>query len=173
VVFSSGNESFGKAVIPLAIDPYDGKQFSLSGVAMSNDIRPASDMATGLDAALLEDRKPLVVRGMHFIPSASDHFKTTDNVAIYLELYAPVLLGPHPPTIGVEMRVTDRKTGQQKVDTGAKDLTGAIQAGNPVIPLGLRVPTNSLTPGSYRIELRGFDSAGALTAFHSADFELE
>lgn len=173
VVFSSGNESFGKAVIPLTVDPYDGKQFSLSAVAMSNEIHPAADMSTGLDAALLEDRKPLIVRGMQIVPSASDHFKKTDNIIVYLELYAPILLSPNPPTIGVEMRVIDRKTGQQKVDTGAKDLTAATQAGNPVIPLGLRVPMDSITPGSYQIELRGFDSKGAMTAFHTADFEVE
>jgi len=173
IVFNSGNESFGKAVIPLTIDPYDGKQFSLSAVAMSNELHPAADMASGLDAALLEDRKPLVVHGMQIVPSASDHFKTTDNIVVYLELYAPVLLAANPPKIGVEMRVTDRKTGQQKVDTGSKDLTGAITAGNPVIPLGLRIPLTGLTPGSYRIELRGFDASGAMTPFHTADFELE
>jgi len=173
VVFSSGSESFGKAVIPLVIDPYDGKQFTVSAVAMSNEIHPAADMGGGLDAALLEDRKPLVVKGMQIVPSASDHFKKTDNIVVYLELYAPVLQSPNPPTIGVEMRVIDRKTGQQKVDTGAKDLTTAIQTGNPVIPLGLKVPMDSITPGSYRIELRGFDSKGSITPFHSADFEVE
>lgn len=173
VVYSSGSEAYGKAVIPLVIDPYDGKQFTVSAVAMSNEIHPAADMGGGLDAALLEDRKPLVVKGMQIVPSASDHFKKTDNILVYLEIYAPVLLSPNPPTIGVEMRVIDRKTNQQKLDTGAKDLASAVQAGNPVIPLGLRVPMDTITPGSYRIELRGFDSKGAMTAFHTADFEVE
>jgi VWFA-related protein len=173
VVFSSGSESFGKIVVPLVIEPYDGKQFSLSALALSNEFHPVSEMATGLDAALLEDRKPLVTRGMQIVPSASDHFKTTDNVALYVEVYAPALLGANPPKVGVEIRVTDRKTGKQISDVGVSDLSGSIQAGNPVIPLGLKLPLTSPTAGSYRVELRALDSIGGNTSFHSADFELE
>ena len=47
VVFSSGNESFGKLETPLSIDPYRGQEFSISGVALSNDIRRAADISTG------------------------------------------------------------------------------------------------------------------------------
>jgi VWFA-related protein len=173
VVFSAGNESFGKLAVPLLIDPYNGKQFSLSALALSNQIRPVSAMATGLDAALLEDRTPLVVRGMQIIPSASNHFKNTDTAAIYLELYDPAILAPNPPKIGVEMRVTDRKSGQQKLDVGLPDTANSIQTGNPVIPLGLKLPVASLPPGSYRVELRALDSLGTSTSFHSADFEVE
>jgi VWFA-related protein len=173
IVFSSGNESFGKLVVPLVIDPYDGKQFSLSAVALSNEIRSASTMATGLDAALLEDRKPLVVRGVQIIPSASNHFKKTDTTVLYLEIYEPALLGPNPPKVGVEMRVTDRKSGEQKLDVGVPDTANSIQAGNPVIPLGLKLPLTSLSPGSYRVELRALNSKGASTSFRSADFEVE
>jgi VWFA-related protein len=173
VVFSSGNESFGKLVVPLVIDPYDGKQLSLSGVALSNEVHRAADMDTGLDAALLEDRKPLVVRGMQIVPSASDHFKTTDNAAIYLELYEPALLSANPPKIGVEMRVTDRKSGQEKLHIGVPDTASSIQPGNAVMPLGLKLPVSQLGPGSYKLELRALDSQGGTTAFRSADFEVE
>jgi VWFA-related protein len=173
VVFSSGNESFGKLVVPLVIDPYDGKQLSLSAVALSNQVRPASAMATGLDAALLEDRKPLVVRGVQVIPSASNHFKKTDTAVVYLEVYEPGLLDPKPSKVGVEMRVTDRQSGQQKLDVGMPDTTASVLVGNPVIPLGLQLPVASLPPGSYRVELRAVDSRGRTTSFRSADFELE
>jgi len=173
VVFSSGSESFGKIVVPLVIEPYDGKQFSLSAIALSNEFHPVSEMATGLDAALLEDRKPLITRGMQIVPSASDHFKTTDNVALYVEVYAPALVGLNPPKVGVEIRVTDRKTGKQMSDVGVSDLSGSIQAGNPVIPLGLKLPLTSPTAGSYRVELRALDSKGGNTGFRSADFDLE
>ena len=138
---------------------------------MSNDIHRASEMETGLDAALLEDRKPLVVRGLQIIPSATNHFKKTDNVVIYTELYAPVLLSPNPPKVGVEMRVTDRTAGQTKLDVQAA--ATEVQAGNPVVPLGLKVPVTSLAPGSYRVELRGLDTLGGNTSFRSADFEVE
>ena len=32
VVFASGGESFGKVEMPLAVDPYDAKQFSMSSL---------------------------------------------------------------------------------------------------------------------------------------------
>jgi hypothetical protein len=172
VVFSSRNESFGKSVVPLVIDPYDGKQLSLSALVLSNDVRSASD-TTGLDAVLLEDRKPLVVRGMQVVPSASDRFKKTDNAAVYLEVYAPSLLNPDPPKLGLEMRITDRKSGEKKVDVGIRDTANAIRPGNPVVPFGLKLPVNSLEPGSYRVELRAVDSKGSDTGFRSADFEVE
>src|SRR5271169_217757 len=97
VVFNSGNESFGKLQLPLVIDPYDGKQFSMSGVALSNEVRRVSDMSTGLDSELLADRTPLVVQGIQVVPSDSNRFKKTDNAAVYVEIYAPLLTGPNPP----------------------------------------------------------------------------
>jgi hypothetical protein len=173
VVFSSGSESFGKVVLPLTIDPYDGKKFTLSSVTLSNDVHPAAELATGLDSELLEDRKLLIVRGMQVVPSASDHFKKTDTAAIYLELYAPALLAPNPPKVGIEMIVTDRKSGQQKLHIGITDTAKDIIPGNPVMPLGLKLPVSTLASGSYRVELRGVDSIGGATAFRGADFEVE
>lgn len=173
IVFSCRNESFGKAVVPVAIDPYDGKQFSMSSLVLSNNIHAAADMGSDLDAALLEDKKPLVFRGMEIVPSATDHFKMADNAAVYLELYAPALLTPDPPKIGLEMRITDRKSGQQKVDIGVRDTASSIQPGNPVMPIALKLPLNQLTPGSYKVELKGVDSQGHVTAFRGADFDVE
>src|SRR5579871_293058 len=173
VVFSSGSESFGKMIVPLTIDPYDGKQLSMSTPVLSNELHAAADMTTDLDAALLEDRKPLVVRGMQVVPTASGHFKKTDNAAIYVEVYAPELLTPNPPKVGLEMRVTDLKTGEKKMDAGIRDTAGAIQPGSPVMTLGLKLPIAQLGPGSYRLELRAVDSQNRDTGFHSADFDLE
>ncbi len=89
-MFSSGNESFGKLETSLLIDPYRGQEFSISGVALSNNIRRAADVSTDLDSQLLEDRTPLMVRGMQVSPSASNHFKKTDVAAIYAEVYEPL-----------------------------------------------------------------------------------
>ena len=170
VVFSSGSESFGKLQLPLVIDAYDGKQFSMSGVALSNQMQRVADLSTGLDSELLGDRTPLVVQGVQVVPSASNRFKKTDNVGIYAELYAPLLTGPKPPLVGVELIVTDRKTGEKKVDVAARPAT---QAGSAIVPMGIKVPVNTLNPGSYRVELRAMDSAGNSVKPRTADFELE
>ena len=170
VVFSSGNESFGKLETPLLVDAYRGQEISLSGVALSNDIHRATD-ATGLDSQLLEDRLPLVVKGLEVSPSASNHFKKTDTAAIYAEIYEPLLKNPNPPDVAYELIVIDRKSGQEKIHVGDRAPKG--NAGDPVIPLGLKLPVATLDPGSYEVKLRAVDSLNKTSTTRTADFELE
>ena len=170
VVFNSGNESFGKIEAPLMIDPYGGKQFSLSGVALSNNIRPAS-ASTDLDSDLLENKTPLMVHGMQIVPSGSNHFKQKDTAAFYAEVYEPLLKDPNPPEVAYEMIVIERKTGKEKVHIGERTPKG--QVGNPVIPLGIKLPVASLAPGSYRLEVTAVDSVGNSSKTRSVDFEVE
>jgi hypothetical protein len=170
VVFSSGSESFGKQNLALVIDAYDGKQFSMSGVALSNDVRRLGDMSTALDSELLADKTPLMVQGVQVIPSACNRFKKTDSAAVYAEIYAPLLLGPKPPELAVELMIIDRKTGQTKVDNGSK---AEVQPGSSVVPVGIKLPIASLEPGSYRVALRALDSAGNEAKPRVADFEVE
>jgi len=101
VVLSAGGDAFGKFESPLAIDPYDGKHFSLSGVALTNSPQRLDDIPTGLDSVLLEDRTPLVVKGLQIVPSGSNRFKHTDNVILYTEIYEPLLTSPTPPVVGM------------------------------------------------------------------------
>jgi len=171
VVFSSGNASFGKLEIPLLIDAYHGNEFSMSGIALSNSIHRAADIATALDGQLLEDRTPLLVKGMQISPSASNHFKKTDVAALYAEIYDPLLKKDNPPDVAFEMTVVERKSGQVKVHVGDRSSKG--NAGNPVIALGLKLPVATLDPGSYRVDLRAVDSTGQSTKTRSADFEVE
>ncbi len=157
IVFNSGNEVFGKLQVPLVVDPYDGKQFSMSAVALSNQFHQVSDLSTGLDSELLADRTPLVVQGVQVVPSDNNRFKKTDNAAVFVEIYAPLLMGPKPPQVGVELMVVDRKTGEKKVDVASR---AANQPGSAVAPMGLKLPVATLAPGSYRVELRALDSVG-------------
>ena len=170
IVFNSGNETFGKLQVPLMVDPYDGKQFSMSAVALSNQFHRVSDLSTGLDSELLADRTPLVVQGVQVVSSDNNRFKKTDNAAVFVEIYAPLLMGPKPPQVGVELMVVDRKTGEKKVDVASR---AANQPGSAVAPMGLKLPVATLAPGSYRVELRALDSVGNATKARTADFEVE
>jgi VWFA-related protein len=171
VVFSSGSESFGKLEMPLSIDAYQGKEFSISGIALSNDIRRAADFSADLGGEMLEDRTPLLVQGFQVVPSASYHFMKTDNAAVYAEVYEPLLKTANPPEVAYEIIVTERKSGQEKYHVG--DRTPPPKAGNPVIPLGLKLPVATLGPGSYHVVLRAVDSVGNFSKNRSADFEVE
>jgi len=172
IAFSSGGEGFGKIEVPLSIDPYDGKLLSLSSMALSKDVRPVSNLATGLDAALMEDRTLLICHGLEIVPAAVYHFKKTDVAALYAEVYEPLLVGSDHPQVGFELKILD-KTGAAKFDTGLQDAETFMKAGSPVIALGLKLPVATLDPGSYRVALQAVDSAGNKSKARSAEFVLE
>lgn len=175
VVFSSGGDSFGKVEVPLNVEPYDAKQFSMSSLALSKEVHRASDLGTGLDALLLEDRVPLIANGLQMVPYGSNEFKKGDLVAFYTELYEPLMVdatSTSRPVVAFDIRVTDAKTGAQKVDTGLMQVPLPAQTGSPTIPLGAKVPTDSLTPGDYKVEIKAVDSAGK-QFIRSTEIQLE
>jgi hypothetical protein len=159
VVLSAGGDAFGKFESPITIDPYDGKQFRLGGVALTNSAQRLNDIPASLDAVLLEDRTPLVVKGMQIVPSASNRFKHTDNVVLYSEIYEPLLTADNPPVVGMGYTIYERTSNQKLFATGAMRADEFIQKGNSVIPIGVRVKVDDLKPGSYFLRLQAVDSA--------------
>jgi VWFA-related protein len=173
VVLSAGGENFGKYEVPLTIDPYDGKAFTLSGIALSNNVKPAAGLGGALEEDLLADRTPLVVKGMELVPSASNHFKRTDSVALYAQLYDPDLAAATPPVIHVSYNVIDVKTNQPVLSAHNVDASIFVQKGSPVLPIGLKVPVDKLQPGSYRLDMQAYDAAGGMTTVRHVQFDTE
>ena len=173
VVLSGGGQKFGKYEAPLVIEPYDGKTFSLSGVAMSNQMRRVSDTESDLDADLLADRMPMIVQGIELTPSGSNHFKKTDHVVLYAQVYDPRLADPNPPTIGCQYSVIDQKTGKQIMATGGIPVANFVQKGNPLIPLALRVPVDTFPPGEYRLEMVAGEAGGVMSKVRTVTFTAE
>ena len=172
VVLSAGGDAFGKFESPLTIDPYDGKHFSLSGVALTNSAQKLNDIPTGLDSVLLEDRTPLVVKGMQIVPSGSNQFKHTDSVALYAEVYEPLLTSATPPAVGLAYRIFERSTNKQVFFTDMIRADEFIQKENSVIPVGLKVKVDDLKPGSYRLVMQAVDSAKNHAPDRAVDFEI-
>src|SRR5256885_306113 len=172
VVLSAGGDAFGKFESPLAIDPYDGKHFSLSGVALTNSAQRLNDIPTGLDAVLLEDRTPLVVKGTQIVPSGSNRFKHTDNVVLYTEIYEPLLTSATPPVVGMAYRIFEQSTNKQVFFTEVMRADDYIQKGNAVIPIGLKVKIDDLKPGSYRLVMQAIDSAKNHAPDRTVDFDV-
>ncbi len=67
--------------------------------------------------------------------------------------------------------VVDRKTGVTQDDSGSIMVDLPEKNGSRVIPVGGRIPTKKLVPGSYRLELIAGDSAGK-RSIRSAEFEI-
>ncbi|HEX4074376.1 MAG TPA: VWA domain-containing protein [Candidatus Acidoferrales bacterium] len=173
VVLSAGGQDFGKYESPLAIDPYDGKTFSLSAIALSNKIQPEAGMGGEIEADLLADRTPLIIRGLQIVPSGSNRFKKTDAVALYAQVYEPRLADPNPPAIRIAFRVVDLKTGKQVFQAQNIDPAASIQKGNPVVPVGLKVPVSDIPPGNYRLDMQAYDTTGSMTKIRTVEFVAE
>jgi VWFA-related protein len=174
VVFSAGGANFGKIETPLTIDPW-ASQFGLSGIALSKQIRQQAAMAQGLDASLIEDRVPLVTQGVQIIPFGSNKFSKAQPVLFYTEVYEPLLLNPDPknrPVIGLQIRVLDRKTKEEKFSTGLMKVDMSGIADNPTVPLAERIPLDTIAAGQYTVEVQARDSEGK-QATRTADFDLE
>jgi VWFA-related protein len=172
VVLSGGGESFGKFESPLQIDAYDGKSMSLGGVALTNSATRVSDIPTGLDSVLLEDRTPLIVQGMQVVPSATNRFKRSDNVIMYTEIYDPLLASDKPPKVAFGYHLVDRATNKEVLFTGAINADSFIQKGNPVVPAGMLIKVKDLPPGGYRVVVQAVDSAKNNAPNRSADFDV-
>src|SRR6266403_1477696 len=172
VVLSAGGDTFGKFETPLAIDEYDGKHFSLSGLVLTNSIQKLTDIPTGLDSALLEDRAPLIVKGMQITPSGSNRFKHTDNVVVYTEIYEPLLASANPPLVGMAYTILERESNKKLFFTDVQRADDFVQKGNPVIPIGLKVKVNDLKPGAYRLVMQAVDSAKNNAPSRIVDFDI-
>lgn len=172
VVLSGGGDTFGKFEAPLQIDGYDGKKFGLGGVALTNTAQRVTDIPTSVDAALAEDRTPLVVKGMQIFPSPNNRFKKTDRVILYTEVYEPLLTSDNPPRVGVGYRVLERASGKQVFFSNVLPAEEFIQKGNPVIPIGLLVKVDDLPPGGYTLVMQAVDGANNKAPNRTVDFDI-
>jgi hypothetical protein len=174
VVLSAGGDAYGKVESPLQIDSYDGEHFSLGGVVISNDTQRMDDIAasSNLDAALLEDRTPLVVKGMQISPVATNHFKRSDHVVVYSEIYEPLMLSETPPKVVFGYRVFERASNKEVAYSGSVPADEYLHKGSPVIPVGLLVKVKELGPGAYRLVLMAIDGAGRQAPNRMADFDV-
>jgi VWFA-related protein len=171
VVFSGGGENFGKIEKPLVVEPYDGKQFAVSGMALGELHKTDAD--SGMDAVLIEDKVPLVALGVQDIPAGLYSFKPTDPAGLYLEIYEPGMVDENPPKLMMAIKITDRKSGEAKVSSGTMEIGQQyIHKGNPVVPVILKLPLKDLPPGGYRLDVTSGDSTGKVMT-RSADFEMQ
>jgi len=175
IVYTESGDNFGRLEMPLEVEPYRADQLAVSGLALSKEYHHTSELGAGLDAALIEDKTPLITSGLQIVPTGNPSFAKSDLAIFYVELYEPLLVSAdpkNPPAMGIQMRVLDRKTGDQKADTGMMRLDPAPPPGNPVVALGEKMPVSGLAPGAYQLELTAIDSAGN-KAQRTADFEIQ
>ncbi len=168
VVFTAGGENFGKIEKPISIGNFDGKQFAVSGLALSRELRPADATVD----AVLEDRVPMVAANYQVIPTGSYRFKSTEKPRVYLEMFDPSLTAEKAEAPKLALRVVDAKSGEAKLSSDMMSVQTFVRAGNPVVPILLALPIDKLPEGAYRLEIMGANSAGQ-QAIQSEEFQVD
>ncbi|HXJ96746.1 MAG TPA: VWA domain-containing protein [Terriglobia bacterium] len=171
IAVSTGGSSFAKQEIPLTVRPYNGNQFNISGVILSDQIQKVSDAAVSMDEALLEDQKTFVAQGVQLEPSANNTFKAGKQLALYVEVYDPQLAAGGQPKVQLRYEVVDRKTNQPVANL-TTPVNMFVKAGNPVIPIGIPLRLEGVQPGQYELEILAMDASGNRTPVEHASFDL-
>jgi len=168
VAFGQTGGAIGTLESPLVVDPYDGRQFGISALALSKEARQAPQADPNLQLAIMEGRSPLLARGILYTPSGGNRFRQGEAVRVYVELYDPQLLSGSPE---VKLRVImiDKTTGAQLGNSDLGNVSAFARPGTNVIPLGFTVPARP--PGASRVEIQASSSGGG-SATRAADFEV-
>ena len=170
LIVSTGANSFAKQEIPLTVRPYNGNQFSISGVVLSDQFQRVQDSAVSLNEALLEDQKVFVAQNYQFQASADNRFKAGETLALYVEVYEPAMVAGKPD-VQIQYEVINRKTNEQVVGNSAP-VNNFGKPGNPVIAVGLPLKIENAQPGDYEVEVLATDSAGNRSPIQHASFTL-
>lgn len=178
VVLGDGKR-FGRATIPLSVDAFDRKELAISAVSLCKQINDASAYghASVLPGAwtvkLPGNYLPLVSNETEFKPTGRTRFKKGETLYTYFELYEPLLGEQSPPTVQIQIRIVDLKTGELRSDSQPIDASRYVKAGNPVIPIGRGIDISKLPKGSYRLDVQATDSAGQSAPWRSVTFTVE
>jgi len=66
-----------------------------------------------------------------------------------VEVYDP-LLKTESPRVGILYNIVNRKTNQPAISSNTVLIDEYVQRGNPLVPLGLKLPIDQLQAGDYR-----------------------
>ena len=173
LALSAGGEKFGKYVTPLVVEPFSGDDISVGGPAFGEKYVPVSQLTASMDAALLEERTPMVFKGLELVPSTSYRFAKNAQPVVYIEVYDPALKQPEAPNVGVTFNIIDRKSNQTVYSSNTLLVNEYSQPGNPLVPVGFRLPVEKLPAGDYRFEIKGRDRIGNVSTVRTAEFSVQ
>jgi hypothetical protein len=173
VVVSDGHK-FGQARMPLRVEPIDSQALTISDIALNGILRDASWLLR--DAAMVSPAPlvpaPLVSKHAQFMPVADARLPKNTSLPLYFEIYEP-LLADRSAEVYFRIKITDLKDGTVVMNAGPTSAAQCVIPGNVVIPIALKVDTDKLQSGQYKIEVQASDSAGRTTEWRTAKFEIQ
>jgi hypothetical protein len=156
----------------LEVADYDRNRPAVSSVILCKRFRKQDSQPRG--GMIPSKYAPLVSDGIEFTPAGDTHFRTGDAMAAYFEIYEPGLTATNQTTkVQFRMRITRVDTDEVKIDSGLRDATPFVSAGSPVVAISQQIALDKLSPGAYRLEVQGPDSAGNHTDWRATSFTIE
>ncbi|HVZ19283.1 MAG TPA: hypothetical protein VG897_19340 [Terriglobales bacterium] len=112
IVLSDGSK-FGRAVVPVQIEPYDDTKLMLSSIFLFKRYRIAAVAAKEAEKINLAPAYvPLVSQDIEITPTDNPTFSGGGKIPVYFQIYGP---GREPAqTVEVNLRIVDAKTGKFK-----------------------------------------------------------
>lgn len=175
VVVSDGHH-FGRAQIPLRVGSLDPQRLLISDLVVASVLRGVSWVLR--DAASVSPSPvtptPLVSKDVQYISDLGNPSRLPKHAPLYVyfEVYQPTS-DTQATAIFYQVRITNLKTGSLVMNTGPMSTVDWVVPSNPVIPIGVKVATEKLPKGSYRLEIQVFDSSGQETAWRQANFNIQ
>ena len=167
---------FGKARLPLRVGPLDPQKLMISDVVVGGVVRDAAwvlrEAAAVSPSAVVPS--PLVSKNLQFFPDTDTPARLgkREPLLLYFEIYQPLLKKKHEATY-YEVKITYVKTGSLVMNTGPMSADAWVTQGNTVIPIGLKLATDKLEKGSYRLDVQASDAAGQRSDWRQVDFKIQ
>ena len=173
VVVTDGKK-FGRARVPLRVEPLSSNGLTLSDIALNSILRDASwimrDAAKFTPDAIVPT--PLVSKNVQFVLVPDAELHKGNPLSVYFEIYEP-LLETSKVDVSYSVKITNLRTGALVMNTARMSAANWVLPGNAVIPIGLQLNINKLGPDNYRLEVQASDSAGRETAWRAETFTIE
>lgn len=188
VVVSDGKH-FGRARVPLRVEPLDAQGLTVSDIALNSTLRDATwivrDATSVAPAPIVPS--PLVSKStggtpvpgvapgsdnVQFLPVPNARVPKDNPLSIYFEIYEP-LVEPRTTAVSFSLRITDLSSGSLVMNTGPMGAAHWVVPGSAVIPIGLKLAIVKLPKGSYRLEIQASDSAGQQSEWREAQFNVD
>jgi hypothetical protein len=175
-VVVSDRHHFGRVQTPLRVGSLDPQRLLISDLVVANVLRGVGWVlrdATSVSPSPVTPT-PLVSKDLQYIPDVVNPSRLPKHAPLYLyfEVYQPTS-DTQAAGVFYQLRITDLKTGSLVMNTGPVSAADWIVPGNLVIPIGLKVATEKLHKGSYRLEIQATDSAGRQTEWRQTDFAVQ
>lgn len=171
----SDGQLFAGAEVPLHIERLDPSRLMLSDVVIGGIVRYAGwvlrEAAYNTPAPIIPS--PLVSKDSQYFPDSEKvtRLKKHTPLYVYFEIYEPQN-GEQGPGLFYRWRITNLTTGSVVMDIAPLSAANWVIPGNPVIPIGLKLDTEKLKKGSYKLEVQASDSAAQVSEWRAANFDI-